>query len=186
MRKKAITIALGLLVLVLLAGNFKVASAHQWWAWHWGVGLWHFWERPSKNLGVWVYGSYSAESNAALNDWRSRLSGIFTFTSVGSHTDVSLYAGNYGATDWGGLASIENYDYDWWHGWCWCKITHAHARTNTYWWTGTGLQGVQCQEFGHTLGLDHSNTGDCMGKTYYNSINVTSSHNRSDISSMYP
>ena len=47
------------------------------------------------------------------------------------------------------------------------------------------IQGIFCQEIAHGWGLGHSNTGDCMGKTYYNNINYYGPHNSADFYNMY-
>lgn len=175
MRKGLITAALGLLVLVLLAANVQLVTGHDWWAWHW----------EKNTLNHYVFGSKRTQSLAAVSDWRGRVRDL-RINTVSQHSDISVFDGNYGATGWWGLASIESYAFDWWHRWCWCRITHAHARFNLYYGgTAADVQGVQCQEVGHTYGLDHSNTGDCMGKGYYNAINVTGPHNASDINAKY-
>lgn len=170
---------LSILVLTLFVANIKVAYAHDWWIW-----CWH--HNP---LGVWVYGSNQAEANAAIADWDSH--SHVNFTHKSSHTDISCFGANFGATGWWGLASIEGYDYDWWHHWWWCRINHAHCRYNSFYGgtggTGAGsdIRGVFAQEMGHCIGLDHSNTGDCMGKSYFNNINVTGPHNWSDVNSKF-
>lgn len=157
--------------LALVSGN---VAAHNWWSWHW----------DKSTLGVYVYGPSTAESRQAIYDWHSMTD--LSLPERTSHTDVSVFAGNYGDTGWGGLASIESYSWDW-HCWWWCKITHAHARYNSYyggssWW----IRGVQCQEVGHTFGLDHNNRGGCMGLGYYaGSSNRPSSHDVSDVNAKY-
>lgn len=180
MKNKLAIAALSIVILVLLAGNIQVAFAHNWGNWCWHKG---------STLKVWVAGTHQAEANAALNDWASHTD--VNFSNQSSHTWISVLGGNYGATGWWGLASIEDSSFDWWHHWQWCRIEHAHSRYNSY-YGGTGgtgansdIRGVQCQEIGHTLGLDHSNTGDCMGKSYYNNINVTGSHNWADINAKF-
>lgn len=174
MRSKITTIALSLLTLVLLAGNLQLAYAHRWWKWHWNKAT----------IGVRNTAVRHAEAEAALNDWD-------THTEVGlprktTHTDISVFDGDWGATDWAGLASIKDAEWDWWCWW-WCGVDHGHARVNTY-WTGNPagssahIQGIFCQEIGHLFGLGHSNDG-CMGKGYYNNLNTSVSHNWSDTNS---
>lgn len=180
MKNKLVVAGLSIVVAVLFLVNVRIASAHNWDTWHWHTG---------STINVWVFGPHQAEANAALNDWDSHSD--VNFNRVNSHTELSVFSGNYGATGWGGLASIEDYSFDWWHHWCWCRIDHAHARYNSF-YGGTGgigansdIRGIFCQEIGHTIGLDHSNTGDCMGKSYFNNINVTGAHNWADINAKY-
>lgn len=172
-RRLWVNIVLGLGVVVLILTNVKVAGAHNWWSWHWHTG---------RTMNTWV-GSYKGlESNRALNDWDSHSDINFNRTG---HSELSVFAGNYGATGWGGLASIESYSYDWWHRWNWSKINHCHARFNSYYGgSSSWVQGVQCQEIGHCLGLTHSNDG-CMGLGYYNNVRTTVSHNWRDINARY-
>lgn len=180
MKKKLRISVMGLVVLVLLVANTQVAQAHNWWYWCWHKG---------STLHAYVFGSHQAEAIAALRDWdvHTDLNLHVTF----HHTHISVYGHNFGATGWGGLASIKDYSYDWWHHWRWCRIQHAHATYNSYYGgsTGTGsgsdVRGIFCQEIGHVLGLQHSNTGDCMGKSYFNNINITGPHNWSDINAKF-
>lgn len=167
----------GLCALVLLAINIKLATAHRWSSWH----------QPDKALNTWNFAVHLAEAEAALNDWDSHTG--LSFPRKTSYTDISVFDGNYGDTGWGGLASAEDAGFGWWDCWWWCHIDHGHARVNTF-YTGNpagfsaDIQGIFCQEIGHLLGLDHSNDG-CMGKGYYNNLNVTVQHNWTDISSLY-
>ncbi len=172
------TVALVSVVLVLLFANIRMARAHNWDNYHWDrCG------NPTV-IRVWNFAVRFAEAEAALNDWDNNT--ILSLPRQNSHTDISVFDGNYGATGWSGLCSLEDLDFGWWDCWTWCHIAHAHSRVNTF-YTGTpagfstNIQGIFCQEIGHAFGLDHSNTGDCMGKTYYNNINVTGPHNWSDI-----
>lgn len=174
MKRKLRISALTLLVLGLLFINVQV-SAHNWWIWCWHKG---------SSLGVWVYGSNQTEANQALDDWDSHTD--LSLPRRSSHTDISVFGSNWGSTGWWGLATIEDSSYDWWHHWWWCRIQHAHATYNSFYGgTSADVRGVFCQEIGHTFGLDHSNTGDCMGKSYFNNINVTGPHNWSDINAKF-
>ena len=175
MRGKILTGFLALVALGLLALNVQVSNAHKWGSWHW----------DKSTIGMWVTGTYQTQSKAAIADWDSHTDLSLPLKS--SHNDVSVFDGNYGATGWAGLASILEYEFDWWHNCCWCSIKHAHAKYNSYYGYSTAnIQGVQCQEVGHTFGLDHSNTGGCMAKGYYSgSSNYTNSHNWSDVNRMY-
>ncbi len=175
--KRILRISVGtLIVLGLLFANLQVAFAHDWWQWHW-----------HKNpLHIWVYGSHQREATAAVADWDSHIRDMKLHTQFKGHTDISLFGANWGATPWGGLASIKNYSFDWWHKWTYSKIKHCHATYNSYYGGSSAhIQGIFCQEVGHCFGLDHSNTGDCMGKSYYNNINVTGPHNWSDMNAKY-
>jgi hypothetical protein len=178
MRKQLlVTVALVLLIVGLVAQNYELAYGHRWSSWHW----------DKSTISTWI-SSCQPEGEAARYDWSANTD--LYLQPVNYHTDISVFCGNFGATGWWGLASIENSDWDW-HCWWWCKVSHGHARFNTYYGgsTGTGTgsdrRGVLCQEIGHLFGLDHSNTGDCMGKGYWNNINVVGPHNVSDINSMY-
>lgn len=173
-REKWTNAGLTLLVVALFFANVEVASAHNWWLWCWHKG---------STLGVWVFGTNTAESNAALTDWDSHSD--VNFSRKTSHTDLSVFGGNFGATGWWGLASVEGYSYDWWHHWWFCRLDHCHARFNTFYGGSSGdVRGVLCQEIGHCLGLQHSNDG-CMGKGYFNNLNTTVPHNWSDINSKF-
>ena len=174
MRKKTITITLSAFVLILLGINLQMASAHRWWKWHWNKSTVRYYNFATRN----------AEAQAAINDWNA-CSG-FTLSKRTSHTDISVFDGNYGATGWWGLAEIKNSGWDWWCWW-WCAIKHGHARFNIYYGgrggidSNSDIRGVQCQEVGHLFGLGHSNNG-CMGKGYYNNSNVVDrSHSCRDV-----
>jgi predicted Zn-dependent protease len=132
---------------------------------------------------VYTWGSNQSEINKALNDWDSKTD--VNFNKVSSHTELSVAGSNFGATGWWGLATIKKSSYDWWHHWRWCRIEHAHAVYNSYYGGAShDIHGVLCQEIGHTLGLGHSNNG-CMGKSYYNNINHTVSHNWKDVNAKF-
>ena len=176
MRGKLWTVVLGLLVLGLLTVNLQLASAHRWGDWHWN----------KKTIKVRNTSNFHAEAEAAINDWDSRTK--LKLPRRSKHTNISVFDGNYGKTGWGGLASIKNTGWDWWCWW-WCKVTHGHARYNSYYKNvtkGTGsnsdIRGIFCQEIGHLFGLGHSNDG-CMGKGYFNNLNVVSSHNAKNVNS---
>ncbi|HEX6288137.1 MAG TPA: hypothetical protein VFZ66_03055 [Herpetosiphonaceae bacterium] len=159
-------------LLGLFAGNVYVARAHNWGNWHW--------HKSGSQIVIqqYQYGSTVSLIEAARqNGWNTI--GILYNYAVNYHTDVSVYDGNYGATGWGGLATIESYSGD--------HILHGHATLNLY-YGGSNLwkQGVYCQEVFHTYGFDHSNTGDCMGLGYYSSTTYYyGPHNNSDFYNRY-
>ena len=180
MRGKIFTGFLTLVALRLLALNVQVLNAHQWGSWHW----------EKSSIRMRVFGTHQAEAKAAIKDWDDHTQLSLPLRS--SHTDVSVWGGNWGDTGWSGLAEIKTSSYDWWHKWCWCRIEHAHDRYNSFYGfstgtgTNSGARGIFCQEVGHTFGLDHSARGSCMAKTYYSpSSNVSNSHDWSDVNAMY-
>ncbi len=139
----------------LLCANLFVGSgalAHDWGSWHWNRG--------GSTVTIQIYNTttYRAEANRAVADWNNRT--LLSLPQVSSHTDISLFDGNYGATGYGGLAEIISYSGS--------HITHGHARLNYYYsYSSNGKQGVLCQEVGHLFGLTHSNDGGCMGMGYW-------------------
>lgn len=157
---------------MLLLANLELAHAHRWWKWHWNKA----------GIGAWNTAVRHDEAQAALNDWGSHTE--INFSMKSSHTDISVFDGNYGATGWSGLATIKDSEWDWWCWW-WCGVDHGHARVNTYYagnpsGFSNNIQGIFCQEIGHLFGLGHSDNG-CMGKGYYNNLNTSVSHNWSDV-----
>lgn len=105
----------------------------------------------------------------------------------GNHSDVSVFDDNFGDTGWDGLATIESTElFNWNH------ITHAHARLNTYYVDNSPYnnawerRAIFCQEIGHTFGLDHDDTGSCMGFGYFsNATNTINGHNTNDVYNKY-
>jgi hypothetical protein len=174
-------LAAALAALALLTANIGAASAHQWGSWHWDK------TGPQIVIQEYIYGTNQDEAEFSRQDGWNKISILYNYR-VNYHTDVSVFGGNFGATGWWGLASIEDSDWSW-GCFGWCHIAHAHARYNSYYGGTTGyggdVQGVFCQEVAHTWGLDHSNTGDCMGKGYYNNENFYGPHNNADFYNMY-
>ncbi len=169
-----------LLVFGLLAANVGVytAHAHNWGGWHWDKGGTQIVIQEQHT------GGHTTQSLAASLDAWNRISILFNY-HVNYHTDISVYDGYYN-TNWSGLASIEDSNWDW-GCWCYDHIGHAHAKYNTKSgfsaWT---IQGVYCQEINHGRGFDHDNSGGCMGLTYYSgSSNTLSSHNLTDFYNRY-
>jgi hypothetical protein len=175
--------AVALATVSLFAANLGVVSAHQWWRYHW--------DKSGSSIVIqdWIYGSTTAPAeNARQNAWNTV--GILYNYSVPYHTDISVFDGNFGATGWWGLATLESVDFDFWGCLCYDHISHAHARFNTYYGGSTAyggdVQGVYCQEIAHGWGLDHSPSSDCMAKGYYSpSSNFYSGHTNSDFYNMY-
>jgi predicted Zn-dependent protease len=155
--------------MVMTLFSATTAQAHPWGNWHWNR------YGSSVTIAAYTTGSQVTASKQAANDWSNNT--ILYIPQYTSHTDMSVFDGNYGATGWGGLASLESVSGD--------HILHGHARVNMYYGYGySDVVGIQCQEVGHLFGLDHSNDG-CMGKGYYNNLNYTVSHNWSDIYNIY-
>jgi hypothetical protein len=178
---KILTVAVA--TVSLLTANLGVASAHQWWRYHWDKS------GPSIVIQNWIYGDNQTEAEYAREDGWNTIGILYNY-SVPYHTDISVYGGNYGATGWWGLATLENVDFDFWGCFCYDHISHAHAAFNTYYGGTTGwmgdVQGVFCQEIAHGWGLDHSPTADCMAKGYYSpSSNGYSAHTNQDFWDMY-
>ena len=164
---------LAAIALLLVANVFvaKQALAHQWGSWHWNR------YGSSVTINAYNTASYRSEASSAINDWSNNT--ILYVPQVGSHSDIHVFDGNYGATGYGGLAEIISYSGN--------HITHGHARVNYYYSMDSGYKrGVFCQEVGHLFGLDHSNTGSCMGLGYWAGNGyTTNAHDHSDIYNMY-
>ena len=134
---------------------------------------WH-WNRYGASVTVNIYNTatYKTEASNAVADWDSRT--ILALPQVTYHSDIHLFDGNYGATGWGSLMSIESYTAG-------NHITHGHGRINYYYSsTSTAKQGLFCKLLGVLVGLANSNDG-CMNGT----LHYTVQHNWDDIYSMY-
>lgn len=169
MTKKTRKIAVLGVAIVLVGVLAAPALAHNWGCW----------VMNNKTMTTRNTATYWSEANAALQEWENDT--IITVPRVSSHTETSVYDGNYGNTGWGGLASIESASG--------CTINHCHSRLNYYYsYSSNGKRGIFCQEFGHCMGLDHSNDGGCMGGGYWYDINTNYtvvSHNINDIYNKY-
>lgn len=140
---------------------------------------WGCWTQPNRTVKYKVSATNSSQANAAINEWH--VDTILTMSAVSSGQEILVSDSNYGATGWGGLATIVNYSG--------CNVLYGTAVLNTYYsYTSNGKRGVFCQEVGHLFGLDHSNDGGCMGGGYWYSIDTyytVVSHNITDISNKY-
>jgi hypothetical protein len=186
----SVAVAAFLTALVLVA-NPGSASAHSWAGWHWDRG------GSYVPVNIWNYAGTSTIAEAARADIHRRPHPVYLL-NASYHTDVSVFDAYEPGANYCGLAEIVN--------WYWSPpwqyhISHAHARYNTACGGAGGslpnyAQGVYCQEIGHTLGLDHSDTGDCMGLGYFAGSNgrycfgvsctsTTPSHPSDDLYSMY-
>jgi hypothetical protein len=145
-----------------LAAGATKAEAHQWGGWHWDKG------GSYVPIYLWNYAGTSSIAERARADIHARPHPVYLY-NASSHTNISVFDENAPSANYCGLAEI----IDWYWSWPWqYHISHAHARYNAACGGsgGTGpnyAQGVYCQEIGHTLGLDHSDTGDCMGLGYF-------------------
>jgi hypothetical protein len=114
-------------------------------------------------------GTSGTPTNNALYDIYYNPHPVYTYC-VGYHTDISIFQSYQPGAWWCGLANV-------WGTYTnvsgQLHITHGHAQWNTACTSGAGLsgtgyrQGIFCQEIAHVLGLDHSNTSDCMGLSYF-------------------
>lgn len=184
---RRLKLALGCLAVAGLGvANVQIARAnwigddeavHRWKSWHW----------DKSSIGTWVQSNrpFATQARQARDDWHSMTDISLPLRS--SHTDISVYAANYGDTGWSGLASVEDNGWDW-HCWWYCRIVHGHARVNTFFAGGNTwfARGIHCQEIGHLFGLDHNDRGGCMGLTYFpGSTNRPSTHDVADVNRMY-
>jgi hypothetical protein len=156
-------LVLGLQLVLGVAG----AGAHQWNGWHWNQGGTYvpiyFWDSTGG------CGTGGRATNDALYDIYWNPHPIYTYC-VGYHTQISILQSYQPGAWWCGLAEVWGF---------YTSITgqlhtdHAHATWNTACTSGSGLsgkfyqQGIFCQEIAHAIGLDHSNTADCMGLSYF-------------------
>ncbi len=169
--KARIAISLGAALTAAVMLEAPPAEAHNWGCW----------KQPDRTVRTRNTASRRAEANAAISEWDSKT--ILSLPLLSTHTDISVFDGNYGNTGWGGLASIESSSG--------CNILHGHARVNLYYGgSSNAIRGIFCQEVGHLFGLDHSNDGGCMGGGYFYPIGTfpgytVVSHNVNDIAAKY-
>lgn len=163
--RRVFTVTAMVLCLLLVFG-ISGAAAHNWDGWHWNRG--------GSNVPIYIWdqtggcGNGGTASNDALYDIYYNPHPIYIYC-VNYHTDISMWEANEPGAWFCGLAEV-------WGNYTNVSgelhITHGHARTNTACGTSkTFKQGVHCQEIAHTLGMDHSNTGDCMGLSYFSGSN---------------
>jgi hypothetical protein len=168
-RLRYVLVLAGLALGIQLALGVAGAGAHQWNGWHWNRG------GSAVSIYVWDQtggcGNGGTASNDALYDIYWNPHPIYIYCT-GGHTDVSLFQAYEPGAWYCGLAEVWG-SWDFWNN----HISHGHSRWNTACTSGSGLSGklyaqqIFCQEFGHALGLDHSNTYDCMGGSYYSGSN---------------
>jgi len=163
----------------LLVFNIQIYTAHAnyWNGYHWDRGGTYV------PIQEYNYANYFTDAeNARINKWNNI--GILYNYRVDYHTDVSVFDGNFGATGWSGLASLEGCcDWDW-GCWCWDHISHGHARYNSYYgYSAWSRQYVFCQEVYHTYGFDHDNYGGCMD--YNGTTNVLKTQNVNEFYGRY-
>lgn len=165
--------------LMLVAGNLEIASAHRWGSWHWHKGGTQIVIQNSNVAHNWWAAEY------ARQDGWNKIGILYNYRNS-NHTDISVFDGHVWNQTWAGLASIESTAWNW-GTWSYTHITHTHARYNRRYGDSNQafIQGVFCQEIGHGWGLEHSNTGDCMGAGYHNNIYYYGPHNVSDFYSLY-
>ena len=161
-----VALTLGLQLILGVA----VATSHNWDGWHWNKGSYvpmYIWDQTGG------CGTGGNATNDALYDIYYNPHPIYIYC-VNYHTDVSVWEAYEPGAWFCGLAEVSGV-YTNVSGQL--HITHGHARTNTACTSGGGLSGkaykqqIHCQEVMHTFGFDHSNTGDCMGGSYFSGSN---------------
>ena len=162
--RRMFLVAAAVLGLVLVAGAIE-AAAHNWSTYRW--------PRSGSQVKMYFHDetggcpNSGTATNDALYDIYYNPHPVWTYCTT-YHTDISIFRTYEPGAWYCGLAQI------WLSG---SSITHGHARWNTACTSGAGLsgkayaQGIFCQEIMHTLGLDHSNTNDCMGLSYFSGSN---------------
>jgi hypothetical protein len=175
--------AVGLLLgLNLLAVTLQGAGAHTLNNrtfpndWHWNKG------GSQIVLRTYIYATpKAAQAEAArANGWNAI--GILYNSRVydPNYAEVRAWDGAYGNVGWSGYGGF-SYTGSNYHAW------GGYAKYNSSMgWNNSLVQGIFCQEMGHAWGLGHSNTGDCMGLSYYNWDKFFySSHNNGDFFNYY-
>jgi hypothetical protein len=178
MLKRARLAGILLILLGLAVANLGVysAHAHNWGGYHWNKGGGYI------RIDQYNYAAYWGDAEAARQDAWNKILSLYNYNAY-SHTDVSVYDGNFGNTGWGGLASLESLDWDW-GCWCFNHISHGHARVNMYYgYSAYNRQRIFCQEVFHTYGFDHDDTNGCMDYTW--TTNVLQPHNVTDFYNRY-
>lgn len=151
---------------VALAVGTVAADAHNWDGWHWNRGGSSVALYINDETGGCTRGGTA--TNDAIYDIYYNPHPLYLYC-VGYHTDISVFQAYNPGAWYCGLANVSGV-YTNVSGQL--HITHAHAQWNTACSSGGGLSGkayaqaIFCQEIGHALGLDHSNTNDCMGFSY--------------------
>lgn len=120
----------------------------------------------------------------AANYWNNQTDLLLPSSS--SHSDISLFDGDWGDSGWRGMASVTTTSTG--------IITHCHARLNRFYTsapsgktTAWRWEGTYSMELGHCFGLDHDFTLGSMNGGAMNSglANTPSSSNLSAINSRY-
>jgi hypothetical protein len=174
---------------LLILANVSVALAH------WEPGTWPgvlHWDKTGAQIVIQqqstgAYVGYAEQ--ARQNGWNTI--GILRNYDSSVHTDISAYSVYVGDTGPAGQWHLESCAWDWSSMAC-NHITHAHSWFNE-WYAGPPyslsalqIQAVFCQEIAHGWGLDHSDTGDCMGYGYYrNDTYYYGPHNNDDFYNFY-
>jgi hypothetical protein len=149
-------------------------------------GDWH-WNRTGGQIVlrtfIWATAKAPQAEAARANGWNT-IGILYNYRVYDvNQAEIQAWDANYGNVGWSGYGG---FNYGAWqgshlHGW------GGYAKYNNYVnWNNSLVQGVLCQEMGHAMGLGHSNTGDCMGLTYFNwDKYFYGSHNNSDFYGYY-
>ncbi len=159
MEKKRAIVALCALFTVVFATGLR--ATHRWALWQYADAqiLWY-------NGGTGEY--YDIYQQEAMTDgdaWNPfTVINLSQVGSSGTNDQINSFNGNYGYTNWLGIAELQL-----WDGW---TIIYGRTRLNQYHldngsYSATNKKHVACQEIGHMFGLDHNRDqfDTCMNDT---------------------
>lgn len=170
-----VAIISGMLVLV---GGVTNAKAH----WltnssgqplHWHVG------GSAVYIGTYnwasTYGVQAERARANIESWNHPV----YLPRYNYNTNIEIYDTYFTYPNWCGWGGGNYTGNHWTHTWAY--FNRNCAGSGSLW-----IQGIYCQEISHALGLQHSNTGECMGLSYFsNTTYYFGTHPTTDLTNMH-